>query len=66
MGKLPLVSEKDLCKTLERLGFFKVHQKGSHARQEHPNGRRMVVPVHGNEKLGVGLINAILKPKFDT
>jgi predicted RNA binding protein YcfA (HicA-like mRNA interferase family) len=39
----------------------KVHQVGSHARYAHPNGRKTVVPVHGNEELGIGLIMEILK-----
>mgnify|MGYP001565256540 FL=1 len=50
-----------MCKILEKLGFQKVHQVGSHIRYVHPDGRRTVVPVHGNEKLGEGLLNEILK-----
>ena len=30
-------------------------------RYVHPDGRRTVVPVHGNEKLGKGLLREILK-----
>jgi predicted RNA binding protein YcfA (HicA-like mRNA interferase family) len=50
-----------MCKILELAGFVKVHQVGSHARYMHPDGRRTVVPVHGNEELGIGLIKEILK-----
>jgi predicted RNA binding protein YcfA (HicA-like mRNA interferase family) len=50
-----------MCKILEIIGFQKVHQVGSHARYAHPNGRKTVVPVHGNEELGIGLIMEILK-----
>lgn len=59
--KLVLVSGKKMCKILEKLGFQKVHQVGSHIRYVHPDGRRTVVPVHSNEELGKGLLNEILK-----
>jgi len=61
MSKLKLISGKDLCKILEKIGFERIHGKGSHIRFKHPDGRRTVVPVHGNEKIGKGLLNEILK-----
>lgn len=60
MVKLVLISGKELCKLLEKLGFERIHQKGSHARYRHPDGRITVVPVHGNEDLGKGLLREIL------
>ncbi len=50
-----------MCKIIEKLGFEKIQGKGSHVRFKHPDGRRTVVPVHGNEDLGKGLTNEILK-----
>mgnify|MGYP001601436527 CR=1 FL=1 len=61
MTKLRKISGKELCKFLEKEGFKKVYGKGSHVRFIHPDGRKTVVPVHGNEDLGVGLLLAILK-----
>ena len=61
MSKLPLISGKKLCKILERLGFEMIHGKGSHFRFKHPDGRRTIVPVHGNEKIGRGLLSEIIK-----
>ncbi len=61
MVKLVQISGKDLCKILEKLGFEKIHGKGSHVRFKHPDGRRTVVPIHGNEDLGKGLLLEILK-----
>jgi predicted RNA binding protein YcfA (HicA-like mRNA interferase family) len=61
MTKLVLISGKKLCKLLEKIGFEKIHGKGSHFRFKHPDGRRTVVPVHGNEDIGRGLLRAILK-----
>jgi len=60
MPKLVLISGKKFCKILERLGFEKIYGRGSHVRFRHPDGRRTVVPVHGNEDLGKGLLRRIL------
>ncbi len=61
MTKLVLISGRDLCKILEKLGFEKIYGRGSHVRFKHLDGRRTVVPVHSNEKLGIGLLSTILK-----
>jgi len=61
MVKLILISGKKLCKILERLGFEKIYGKGSHIRFKHHDGRRTVIPVHGNEDLGKGLLLKILR-----
>ena len=61
MTKLVLISGKDMCEILERLGFQRIHQKGSHIRYIHADGRKTTVPVHGNELLGRGMIKKILK-----
>jgi len=61
MPKLVPISGRKFCKLVEKLGFKKVHQVGSHNRYIHPDGRKTVVPVHGNEELGKGLILEILK-----
>ena len=61
MVKLVTISGKEFCKILEKLGFEKIYGKGSHVRFKHSDGRRTVVPVHGNEDLGKGLLRQILK-----
>ncbi len=61
MPKLKIISGKELCKILEKLGFEKIQGKGSHIRFKHSDGRRTVVPIHGNEKIGKGLLKEILK-----
>ena len=61
MTKLILISGKKFCKILEKLGFEKIYGKGSHVRFKHIDGRRTVIPVHGNENLGRGLLREILK-----
>ena len=61
MPRLIPISGKEMCRLLEKSGFEKVHQVGSHARHIHPDGRKTVVPAHGNEDLGIGLIKEILR-----
>lgn len=61
MTKLVSISGKDMCKLLEKVGFEKIYGKGSYVRFKHPDGRRTVVSVHGNEDLGKGLLREILR-----
>lgn len=61
MPKLSPINSKELIKILEKQGFEQVHQKGSHVRMKHPDGRRTTIPVHGGEKVGVGLLRKILR-----
>lgn len=61
MTKLVLVSGKEMCRILEKTGFQKIGQKGSHVRYAHADGRKTVVPVHGNEDLSRSLLREILK-----
>ena len=44
--KLPLLSGKQVVKTLERLGFVEIHRKGSHVKMRHNDGRLIVFPFH--------------------
>lgn len=61
MTKLITISGKEMCKLLEKIGFKEIYGKGSHVRFKHPDGRKTVVPVHGNEDLGKGLLREILR-----
>ena len=46
MPKLSPIRSKELIIILEKQGFKKVHQKGSHVRLEHSNGRKTTVPLN--------------------
>jgi len=59
--KLPRLSGREIAKLVEKLGFERVHQVGSHAKYAHPDGRVTMVPIHGNEEIGPGLTNEIIK-----
>ena len=56
MTRLVPISGRKLCKILGNLGFERIYGKGSHIRFRHPDGRRTVVPVHGNEEIGISLL----------
>lgn len=44
--KLPLLSGRQVLTALQRLGFVEIHRRGSHAKMEHADGRRIVFPYH--------------------
>jgi len=60
LSRLPRINGKDCIKALERAGFTVVRIRGSHHILQHPDGRKTVVPVHGSEELGPGLLRNIL------
>lgn len=61
MPKLPILSGKQLLKLLQKNGFILVRQKGSHVFVGSKNGElTTVIPLHGNEDLGKGLLKTIL------
>jgi len=56
-----LVAAKELVMVLNKLGFKETRVKGSHHRFVHSDGRKTTVPIHGNEPIGPGLLNKIIK-----
>ena len=61
MSELPLLKATELIKALQKAGFERIRQKGSHVRLRHPDGRVVTVPVHGNQEIGRGLLRKILR-----
>ena len=51
MPKLPHVSGAEIQRTLERLGFQKVRQSGSHVVMKR-DSKGCVVPMHSEVKIG--------------
>lgn len=60
MPKLPVVKAKNLLKTLQKLGFSKYHQTGSHIQLKHPDGRRTTIPYHPSQEIRRGTLKAII------
>ena len=56
------ISGKKLCKILEENGWMLTRINGSHhVYIKDGEEARIVVPVHGNKEIKVGLLKAILK-----
>jgi len=61
MGKLPVLKAKEVIAALQKLGFEVDHVTGSHYILRHPDGRRTVVPYHGNRDIKQGVLRSILR-----
>lgn len=61
MPKLSPIGSGKLVKILLKEGFIEIRQKGSHARLEHPDGRKTTIPIHAGENIGIGLLRKILR-----
>jgi predicted RNA binding protein YcfA (HicA-like mRNA interferase family) len=61
MTSLPALTGDEIVTALVKAGFQKIHQKGSHGKLAHPDGRTTIVPVHKGESIGKGLMSKILR-----
>ena len=61
MTTFPSLTGGRLIKALGQAGFEVIRVKGSHHFLRHRDGRCTVVPVHGNESIGKGLLAQILR-----
>lgn len=61
MPPVPVVSGKDLIKTLIKNGFVIVRTKGSHHRLKHADGRVTTIPLPKNQDLPKGLLRKIIR-----
>jgi predicted RNA binding protein YcfA (HicA-like mRNA interferase family) len=61
MSRLPRLTGHEVVQALSRAGFGVVRQRGSHLFLRHADGRATVVPTHGNEVLGPGIMSKILR-----
>ena len=61
MGRLPVVSGRELVRGLEKVGYVVDRQKGSHIvlRHTEPPFRRVTVPDH--KELARGTLRALLR-----
>ena len=55
------VSFKQFIRAVEKLGFVKIRQAGSHIRFVHPDGRKTTIPDHGSTDVPKGLLSKIVK-----
>jgi len=60
--KLPVLTSRELIKALERVGFVRWRQKGSHLTLYRENDRRaLTVPIHFARTIPKGTLHSILK-----
>ena len=60
MAHLPILRPAELIRIVEREGFIKDRQSGSHIVFVHPDGRWTSIPFH-RKTLGKGLLRKILR-----
>jgi len=58
MTKLPIIQGKDVIKALQKIGYTKTRQRGSHVRLQCPGRKSITVPDH---TIGRGLLRKILR-----
>jgi predicted RNA binding protein YcfA (HicA-like mRNA interferase family) len=58
--KLPLLSGKEICKALAKIGYLKVRQRGSHIRLKCP-GRKSATVLIIYKEVSRGLLRKILR-----
>src|SRR6266516_5579196 len=51
--RFPVCSAKDVVRVLRRNGFGMISQKGSHQKWRHPNGRQVIVAMHGSKPIPI-------------
>ena len=60
--RLPVISGDLLIRVLERFGYARVRQKGSHVRLIHPTDvRRLAVTVPLHDEIAFGTLKRILR-----
>jgi predicted RNA binding protein YcfA (HicA-like mRNA interferase family) len=61
MARLPVLKPREVVRVLEKLGFVKVRQRGSHKQYRHADGRGTTVPFHGSRDVSPLLLKQIIK-----
>ncbi|MBX3418791.1 MAG: type II toxin-antitoxin system HicA family toxin [Pirellulaceae bacterium] len=62
MGKLRVLSGREVCSILERHGYQRVRQRGSHiVMQRMSSGTTTTVPVPDHDELRAGTLRSIIR-----
>jgi predicted RNA binding protein YcfA (HicA-like mRNA interferase family) len=61
MARLPRVTAPEMCRVLERIGFFLDHQTGAHRVYRDEAGQQVVVAYHRGKTLKPKTIKSILR-----
>ncbi|MCC7485116.1 MAG: type II toxin-antitoxin system HicA family toxin [Burkholderiales bacterium] len=57
----PVCNARDVVRALRQHGFVLAGQSGSHQKWRHPNGRQVIVAVHGNKPIPIGTLKSIVE-----
>lgn len=62
MGKLKILSGKDLCKILKQNGFIEIRQKDSHIiMQNKIENSTITIPIPNHSKIKIGTLQSIIR-----
>jgi predicted RNA binding protein YcfA (HicA-like mRNA interferase family) len=62
MGRLRILSGRDVCRILEQHGFQLIRQRGSHiVMQRRTDGGTVTVPVPDHAEIRIGTLQAIIR-----
>jgi len=62
LGKLKILSGKEVCQILSENGFEQVRQKGSHIiMQKRVNNNTITVPVPNHSEIRIGTLQSIIR-----
>ena len=61
MSKLTPAKPEAVIRSLEKLGFKRIRQSGSHTVFHHSDGRWTTVPIHKGKDVAKGTLHKILK-----
>ena len=61
MGNTPILKPGEVCRTLEKIGFVAVRQRGSHIQYRHSDGRCTTVPMHKGRDIAAPLLRQIAR-----
>ena len=61
MSRLIPLKSSEVIRILERIGFSRIRQRGSHIYMRHSDGRTTVIPLHKGEDISKGLLRKILQ-----
>jgi len=65
MTKIPILTGREIIKALEKAGFQKRNQTGSHVHlvgiDKQNNKKLVTVPEHGNKEIPIGTLLSIIR-----
>jgi predicted RNA binding protein YcfA (HicA-like mRNA interferase family) len=59
--RYPVCNAKEIVRVLRKHGFALFSQSGSHQKWRHPNGRQVIVAMHGSKPVPIGTLKSIIQ-----